>query len=188
MFLPGILSMFAALRLFPWWGGARNSYPSVPRSFVTLIDNSLDVGWFVLARLPFWGSVTAFCLVSFCLKDPHPVCQFMVLVPFKMRPSFVSFIGSFVSLILFGMFAVVMSLFLTLSQALEKHKPFSCLCFPLCFFIPAAFSHFDPYVKADTYTNSSFPRLFFCIRRLVGCGVFFFVLSLFGHRCYACIC
>ena len=79
----------------------------------------------------------------------------MVISPFRTRPLSVRVFAPLLSLCLVGspstfffFFFRFLSFFVL--QVLGKHKPFSGLCFPLCFFVLAAHYVFNPFLMVNT--------------------------------------
>ena len=97
------------------------------------------------------------------------------LVPFRTRSLLAKvFVVLSFSLVVWLVSTTPFSLFL-LSQVLGKPKPISGLGFPLCLFILATISLFNPHALLRTYIKVTAPRLFFfvfaVVARISGLGV-----------------
>ena len=106
----------------------------------------------------FWDGCWVFCVV-FSVSGVGNML--LGLVPFRTRPLLAKvFVVLSFSLVVWLVSTTPFSLFL-LSQVLGKPKPISGLGFPLCLFILATISLFNPHALLRTYIKVTAPRLFF---------------------------
>ena len=122
----------------------------------------------------FWDGCWVFCVV-FSVSGVGNML--LGLVPFRTRPLLAKvFVVLSFSLVVWLVSTTPFSLFF-LSQVLGKPKPISGLGCPLCLFILATISLFNPHALLRTYIKVTAPRLFFfffffaVVARLSGLGV-----------------